>query len=304
MWMFLALLNAAAYAGIAVIDKRLIDRYVPSLPSYYVWIGAAMLVNGLVFLGIAGLPGSDHLGHTIVAAVSGLAWGCAIALMFLGFKLEEVSRASAMVFTFPVFVALFAVAFLGESLSLLQWGAIAAVVLGGISTSLTGPATSRSKFTKILPVLLGASLLIAAGHLTTKYALQEVSVSLVTSLHFLGEALVLLFFWRPHTIPNIRQVMRHREALILMLVAEAVLTPIALLAQIFATKLGPVSLVATLTGTHPIFVLFYTAALSMPRLSVMNESLNRGTLLVKSTSVALIVVGVISLGLLTDNVIG
>ena len=275
-----------------------------SLPSYYVWVGFAMLIYGVVFMGIGGVPETSHLWHTIMAGLSGLAWGLALAMMFLGYKLQEVSRASAMVFTFPVFVALFAVVFMGESLVPLQWAAIVVVVSGGVLISITGPATSRSKFTKIIPVLLCAALLIATGHLTAKYALEEVSVSLVTALHFLGVAAVLLFFWRRDTIPNLRRAMGHKEALILMMAAEVVLAPIALLAQIFATKLGPVSLVATITGTHPIFVVLYTAVLSMPGVRIMNESFSRGALAVKSTSVALIIGGVASLGLLAEGKIG
>ena len=89
-----------------------------------------------------------------------------------------------------------------------------------------------------------------------------------------------------------------------MLLAEGVLAPIALVALIFATKLGPVSLVATIAGTHPIFVVFYTAVLSMPGLRIMNESLDRGTLAVKVASVALIIGGVASLGLLAEGTSG
>ena len=298
------MLNAAAFAGIAVIDKRLIDRYVPNLPSYYVWIGFSTLIFGLIFMVVGGVPDTSHHWHTIVAGLSGLAWGFALAFLFLGYKLQEVSRASALVFTFPVFVAIFAVVFMGESLVPLQWVAIVVVVLGVVLISITGPATNRSKLTKIIPVLLCAALLIATGHLTAKYALEEVPVSLVTSLRFLGVAAVLLFFYRRDTISNLRRAMRHKEALVLMLVAAGVLAPIAFLAQIFATKLGPVSLVATITGTHPIFLVFYTAVLSMPGLKIMNESLNRSTLAVKSTSVALIIGGVASLGLLAEGKIG
>ena len=116
MWIFLALLSSAIFAAVAVIDKRLIDRYVQSLPSYYVWIGITVLFYGILFLVLAGGPDMDHPWHTMVAALSGVAWGGATAMVFLGYKLQEVTRASAMVFTFPVFVAIFAVLFMGESL--------------------------------------------------------------------------------------------------------------------------------------------------------------------------------------------
>ncbi len=298
MWMFLALLNAAAYAGIAVIDKRLIDRYMPNMSVFYVCIGTAVLLSGFVFLAVGGLPHGAHIDRVLVAGVSGLAWGFALALLFLGYKLKEVSRASAMVFTFPVFVAIFAMVFLGEKLIPLQWGAIGAVVAGATLISMTGPAgTGRTRFTKILPVLLGASLMIATGHATAKYALEELSVAFVGSLHFFGQAAVLLFFWRRRTLSQIRQILSHKQAVALLLVSEGVLTPIALVSLIFATKLGPVSLVATLTSTQPIFVFLYTAILSMPGLRLMNESLNRGTLVLKLISVVMIVAGIISLSL-------
>ena len=83
-----------------------------------------------------------------------------------------------------------------------------------------------------------------------------------------------------------------------MLVSEGVLTPIALVSLMLATKLGPVSLVATLTSTQPIFVFLYTAILSLPGLRLMNESANRGTLALKLISVVMIVSGIISLSLL------
>ena len=108
-----------------------------SLPSYYVWIGFTVLFYGILFFVIAGGPDTDHPWHTVVAGLSGMAWGGATAMVFLGYKLQEVTRASAMVFTFPVFVAIFAVLFLGESLMPLQWAAIAVVVMGGVLVSMT-----------------------------------------------------------------------------------------------------------------------------------------------------------------------
>lgn len=212
MWMFLALVNAAAYAGIAVIDKRLIDKYMPNMSAFYVCIGTSVLISGLIFLGISGLPQGAHLDRVLVAGASGLAWGFALALLFLGYKLQEVSRASAMVFTFPVFVALFAMAFLGEKLVPLQWIAIGVVVTGAALISMTGTAnTGWTKLTKILPVLLGASLMIATGHATAKYALEELSVSFVSSMHFLGQAAVLLFFWRRPTLSQLRRTLAHKR---------------------------------------------------------------------------------------------
>ena len=106
---------------------------------------------------------------------------------------------------------------------------------------------------------------------------------------------------RVRFLSQLRHILAHKEAVGLLLVSEGVLTPIALVSLIVATKLGPVSLVATLTSTQPIFVFLYTAILSMPGLRLMNESLNRGTLALKLISVVMIVAGIISLSLFSGG---
>lgn len=312
-WIILSLVSAAAYGTIAVMDKRLLDRHMPSLSSYFLWVGMATLIYGVVFLGISGFPAGVSATRIAVGALSGLCWGGAIAMMFWGFKLQEVSRASATLFTFPVFVALFASLFLGETLGYGQWLAIGVVVFGALLISVTAPTRKifakvnkywdtkesaprhRVRLTIAFPILIGSSLLTAGGHLTGKYALQELSVPMVTSMGFFGTALVLAIFWRPKAFREIRQVVRSKEALLLLLLSEGILVPIAVTSMIAATKLGPISLVATIAGTRPIFVFFYSTVLSLPAIHLLNETLDRRTLVVKLASVAMIITGIMSL---------
>ncbi|MCI0868240.1 MAG: DMT family transporter [Chloroflexi bacterium] len=313
VWIVLSLISAASYGTVAVMDKRLLDRHMPSLSSYFLWVGVATLIYGVIYLGISGFPEGVSATRIAVGALSGLCWGGAIAMMFWGFKLQEVSRASAVLFTFPVFVALFASIFLGESLAYGQWLAIGVVVFGALLMSLAEPTRtilmrvnrywktegprqrSQIRFTLAFPVLIGSSLLTAAGHLTGKYALQELSVPMVTSMGFFGTALVLAMFWRPRAFREIKQVVRSKEALLLLLLSEGILIPIAVTSMIAATKLGPISLVATVAGTRPIFVFLYSTVLSMPRIRLLNESLDRRTMFVKIASVAMIITGIMSL---------
>ena len=268
---------------------------------------------GFVYLGLSEFPAGVSPTRIAVGVVSGLCWGGAIAMMFWGFKLQEVSRASALLFTFPVFVALFASLFLGESLGYGQWLAIGVVVFGALLISVTEPAKSifekvnrywktdgsstgsQIRFTLAFPVLIGSSLLTAGGHLTGKYALQELSVPMVTSMGFFGTAFVLAIFWRPRAFREIRQVVRSKEALLLLLLSEGILVPIAVTSMIAATKLGPISLVATIAGTRPIFVFLYSTVLSLPSIRLLNETLDRRTLVVKLASAGMIIMGIMSL---------
>jgi drug/metabolite transporter (DMT)-like permease len=253
----------------------------------------SVFIYGIVFLLVEGIPNDASPGHLLLAGLSGLFWG---------YKLQEVSRTSAVVFTFPVFVALMATAFLDESLTPIQWAAIAMVVAGAVLISLTGPAgRGRAHLTRAFPILLGASLLTVLGHVTGKYALQELSVPLVSSFRFFGMAAVLAFFWRPQTFAHLRQAMRSKEALALLLVAEVLLVPVAIVLMITATKLGPVSLVATITGTRPIFILLCSTILSLPSLRVLNESLDSEAIAIKLVSVMMIIGGIMSLSLFVEE---
>jgi len=162
------------------------------------------------------------------------------------------------------------------------------------------PGPGYVRIIKAFPVLLGASFLTALGHVTGKYALEELSIPLVSSLRFLGMAAVLAFFWRPYTLAHLRQAMKSREALILLLGVEVLLVPLAMLLMITATKLGPISLVATIVGTRPIFILLYGTVLRLPRLRVLDESLDSKALVIKLTSVVMIIGGIVSLSLFLE----
>ena len=91
---------------------------------------ASLIFYGVLALAVVGFQIGDSLPHQVAALASGLSWGGALAMMFWGYKLEEASRASAIIHTFPVFVAVMAIIFLGETLIPWQWLAIVAVVAG------------------------------------------------------------------------------------------------------------------------------------------------------------------------------
>ncbi len=298
-WILLSLASAGMFGVLTAFDKRLIDKHLPSLGSFYAIVAISLVFSGLVGLGAAGGLESAPAGRLLAAGLSGFCWATALAFMSWGYKLEEASRVTAIVHVFPVFVALMAVGFLGESLAIGQWLAIATVVAGAMLVSLRGSARHGfTRLTRAFPVLIGASLFFALAHLTGKYALAEVSVWLVYALRNFTMAILLFFLARPKAFRQIVGAMRDRKTLAMVVAAEFVLAPIAALSVTVATSLGPVSLVAAISATRPFFVFILTTILSMPPVGLLNEPLERNTLALKLVSVALIVAGTGALSLL------
>ncbi len=297
MWVILALASAALFGVVSVIDKRLLDHHLPGVSVLYLWIALVLsFYSGLVLL-LTGLPldaPRDGLG---MALVSGLAVGIGLALMFAGLKLDEATRAIAITQINPIFVALLAVFFLGETLVPAQWGAIALVVLGTMLISLRNtPDRSLLLPTRETPILLGSALGLGVGFFAAKYALESLSIWSVFALQQLGVALVFALFARPSVWRQLALVLRGGNTLLLMLLGEGVLPIIAIILGLAASDLGPISLVAAVLGTRPLFVFIISTILSTARWGLMEESLTRQALGLKLASIVLIVVGMVALG--------
>ena len=124
MWPLVALAGTVCFAGVNIIDKHILDRRLPSVISLYAWIVLSHLVYVVIILAVTGLPWDAPGDKLLIAFLSGLSMGAGLAFMFFGLKLEEVSRVVAVTEVYPIYVALLAVAFLGESLNPVQWVAI------------------------------------------------------------------------------------------------------------------------------------------------------------------------------------
>lgn len=302
MWALVALASAALFGAVSVIDKRVLDRHLPNVSVLYLWIVLYLAFYTSIVLGLTGVPMHASGDQLLMAFISGLGWGIGLALLFVGLKLEEASRATAIAQIYPVFVALLALLFLDEWLNLGQWLAIVLVVLGAMLVSwqkvpghfeLPGLRLSRGT-----PFLLGTALCLSVAHFGAKYALDGLPVWTVWCFQNLGIILVLGLLVRPKTCRQLFHALRNRRTLGLMLIGEGVLPNIAGALGLLATSMGPVSLVAAFLATRPLFVLVATTALSSARWRFMDESLVRGTLALKFISIVMIMLGVGALGLL------
>ena len=299
LYLWVALTSAGLLGMVTVLDKRLASYNMPSLPAFYAGVSVSLLTYGSLAVALTGIPAGAAPGDLLLGVASGLCWGGALALMFWGYKLEEVSRCSAVIHTFPVFVALMGVAFLGETLSIGQWAGIGLVVVGAFLISVWGSRGGvRIRFNRALPILLGASLLTALGIVLGKEALDELPVWLVFGMRNFGMGLVFACLWRPRAWRQLATSLRDWRTALLLFLAEFALAPFAVWLNVAAISLGPVSLVATATATRPLFVFLCSALCSTRLFPLLEEPLELHTLTVKLAAIGMVLAGIAALTLL------
>jgi len=91
---------------------------------------------------------------------------------------------------------------------------------------------------------------------------------------------------------------RSPKAMLLIGFTEMLIFPAAVLMMVFATDLGPVSLVSTINATVPAWVLLFSTLFSIGRWNLLNEPLDRRTLTLKGIAVVLMLLGVLGVTLL------
>ena len=299
MWIFLSLVAAASLAMVHLADKRLLDHHLPNLSTLYLWIVFALAVYILGALAIFGVPSDTPLPFVLAGLASGLAFGIGYALLFVGLKVDEASRAVAIAQIYPIFVALLAVPLLGERINPVQWASIIAVVLGTMLISL--PAVPHKlaelKLSRGFPPLLASGVFLGIGFLAAKVALQESSFPTVFIYQQVGTLVAFIPFCRPAICRQLIGAMKRPKTMGLLVVGEGILPLVVLAGALQATNLGPVSLVSAFLATTPLFVFVLATLLSQGRWRLMEEAITREALTLKLAAIVIIVAGVSSLGI-------
>ena len=295
-WVLASLTGSILIAGVSVLDKRILMAHVPGVSGFYGLVGVIQIgIAGVVLLAV---PWESGASGTAVAwsIVSGLCWGITLLLMFSALRGLEVSRAVPAYHTFPVFVAIMAVTFLDEHLSVLHWVSILLVVAGAGLVMEQEEGRRNNKVAMTFVFL--ASAATAVGMVTSKVALEEMNFWNVLALRsiFLG-AVLLVPGLMPQGLRQAKVVLADPKAVGLILFAEALIAPVAMYAMLLALSLGSAALVTTLLSTRPVFVLLISASLSTRVWNLMNEPLTRDVLVLKSTSTAMVVGGAAALTL-------
>jgi uncharacterized membrane protein len=181
---------------------------------------------------------------------------------------------------------------LGETLRFMGWIAIIIVVAGAVMVSISrSPSGNSTIRLKLLGHLFGASLLFALADITSKYALETLSfwnTFWISALCMTGIFFIITL--RSEVLRNIAAIPNRGAALVLTVFNET-LAPIGLLLSLWALKRGPVSLVSTIVGSRPMFVLLFAFILSRIAPSFLKLDSDRMIVVLRIIATALIVGG-------------
>ncbi|MBI2859975.1 MAG: DMT family transporter [Chloroflexi bacterium] len=254
-WVEISVLSAAIVAAANVLESHILSRRIPTHRVYLLLAALISLSYATIIITVFPFPEGIRLEGVFGAIFSGLVRSSGVAVLFYVMKKEDVSRIVPVVFTYPVFVALLAAPFLGESLSPLQWLAILVVVAGAVMVSAKkSPSGSTTWPGRVFFVLLGVSFLFALADLAGKYAVGYISAWNVFAINTFLFALVFgVISARPAVLSDLARTKQPALTVTMAFIAES-LAVVAIGLLIWAMERGPVSLVSTIVGSRPIFV--------------------------------------------------
>ena len=292
-WASVAILSTATFAVVNTIDSHLLSKRMPSLRAFLLPVSIFHLVYGLLLFYLVPLPEGIGILPVLVAVVSGIFRTIAVTIILYNLQKEEVSRVIPVVYTYPIFVAIMAVLFMGETLGYLQWLAIIIVVAGAVMVSVRqSPSGSTIWLGKPLLLLFGSSLLLAMADVTSKYALAYISFWNMFSLTaFCISGIFLLVSMRPRILSQLSSMERRNSAIALLAFNET-LAPVGIVLLFWALERGLVSLVSTIASSRPVFVVIFALILSRILPGFMEWQPGKGMLALRLVAIAMIFCGI------------
>jgi transporter family protein len=286
-WVTLSLTAALLFAVSNLIDKFLLDKWVknPLIPLHFI-----ALINLIAATLIFSLHQVTQLStsNILLLLLVGLLNTLTIVFYFKALSLEEVSRIVPLFNITPLFIMIFAAIFLNEIFTPIKYLGIFLLVSGSMLIGYK-KGIRPGKSAAYMAICL---LTLTFNQIITKYLLgfadywSVFAYARISTLIFL---IPVLYISYKDLISTIK---KHGRNVILSISASELIAIFASFIATMATSLGPVTLVNSLAGVQPFFVLLVAVLLSRFYPHILEEELSRKTLAQKIIACALIFIGV------------
>jgi len=294
-WFILIFISVNLFSLVGLLDKFFCEK---RFKNTYAFATTVNLLSLIFIFGLSFLTDfSFKLGWPLFfALVSGPVYFLMWVLWWKSLASGEISRSAAIFQTSPIFNALLAVIFLGEDLRGFKWLAIFLIVAGAVICSWEKGKT-KNGFNRVYLLVILSALIGAVGNLISKIALREINPFAIYALsYYVSLPLFLGFLTKQEVLQEIRENLKEKRRF-LILFSRSFLAFLAICFFYLALSSGPLSLIAAINGSSPLFVFIYSTLISLFWPKIIREELTKSVLFSKTIAIILIVSGVVLINL-------
>jgi len=284
-------------AMLNIADKIVMTGLGLRVRSFLLFIGFQTLITFIIVAFMDSYTGMPT--DAVIKGVGvGVMWGIGSPAILWSLSREEVSRITPISQSHPMLAVVFAVLFLGESLSVVE--SVAAVLaIGGVliaALDFSGKG-GRIPISRSVGILLVAVAIVAVAQTMLKTVTDDISFWQALGLRSGGMAMVMLpMNLRRDIAIELFTFMRGRREFGALAIDVGFAT-IAMSLITYAIANGPLSLTSAIVGTTPLIVFFVSVFLSWKTPLPLEETLTFGIVTQKLTAAALVVSGLVIIAL-------
>ncbi len=293
-WLVFALIGTIFFSAAGVLDKLLLSSYACDSKAYIV---CQILAQQIFTVPILLLMEIDFVYPKSLLAIALGALQLLPSVFYLrAVQVEEASRVAAMEHFYPVFVFLGAFLFLGESLAPKHCVGGLLLVISVLLISYRHKGKGSFSISTLSPALrpfvtYWISMAIYCIALKCLLAsMDEWQLYVWSSLGSLMTALPLLA--NPAVRGEVLGFFHSGTSAVGVLVSEEIFMFLGIIFSIFAYALGSVALVTSVGALQPMLTLILVVALGLFLPGRLKEELDRNSLIQKSLSFVVVVIGI------------
>ncbi|MEK7602990.1 MAG: DMT family transporter [Patescibacteria group bacterium] len=297
-WFYLALLAPLIYAVVNLVDDNML-RHVYKSPH----IGAIVsgLFGGLPILSLLLWPAAGiAFQYSAISVICGFLLTLFYYFYFVALDKESPSVVVAFIGSAPILIGALAYIFLGERYTSLQIIGLGIILVSSIL--LVVNKSEKTHFSKSLVPLLGAAVIICIISVLLKYVYERAPFYPVYLWFCAGMVLGGIYLWlvlyyskQTKTTKSLKKSLR--KYFLLFLITE-ILAITAEFVMSLAISRGPVTVIRSIEGIQPVYILLISLAL-YPFYPKLFREVSEGKMVLKFILVSCIVGG---LYLLKDTI--
>jgi len=292
-WIIFSLTSSFLFAIVSVIDKYGVFDFTNLSPKFLnMYVGFSNAIVGTIVLLLFGVTDFFSL-ITLLALAVGMIQGLSLIILFWSLKNNDVTRVMPIWSAYPLWVLLIALTLTNEVLTFNQLLCILLLISGSIIANIKIDKSNSIKFSvRSFIILIFGTLLFGISQVINKGVVHNIPVIEAFGFRGIGVCLTLAipFSKRDNLVLLAKYVLNWKKSKYIF-TAETFLATFAYLTILYALVNGPVSLVAAISGTRPVFIVLIYTVLGILRINI-SESFSKNEVVVKIISAIFVSMGV------------